>query len=279
MLHHSLNATDLRRAILEYQHAAHTWAECGDMDAELLALGGKAESEIGLSRYASAQHTLTLASHLAETQSYLNAWLLHLATSIHLDLWEGKEASDSAQEELRLSQQTQDPAAIALARADLSGSSFWTDFSHSHVIAEQARAEAMAAGMPEALGLEGKWMAWIEEREEIKLGSLQALSESVSNFSARWGQTCCKHRRCGTGRCLDNRRRSIFGARAIPGTGTDDSPNGNVVLYGQLLGNIGDVMRQIGRPKPALSYYYTTNVDFERIGFRMGILPESDELV
>src|ERR1019366_8952124 len=98
--------------------------------ASAMALGGKAESEMGISRYAEARRTLALAMRRNSDDLYLRGWLLHLHANIHLDLWEGKEAASEAREELRLGQEIQDASLIALASADQAGASFWTDFSN-----------------------------------------------------------------------------------------------------------------------------------------------------
>ena len=113
-LHRSLRAEDIRQAIELFQQAVGDWARAGDLYGEALALGGKGESEIELSRYGDAKRTLESALGLAGKDAYLRGWILHLLARVFFDQYEGKQARDYAEEELRLGHNIDDPALIAL---------------------------------------------------------------------------------------------------------------------------------------------------------------------
>ncbi|MGA3131305.1 MAG: CHAT domain-containing protein [Terracidiphilus sp.] len=269
-LHRSLHAEDLGRAIDFYQQASGEWRACGDLYAAALALSGKAESQTALSRYDEALETLAQASKLAADHIYLRGMLLHAAANIYLDLWEGEKASVPAQEELRLGRQIQDDGLIALADADLAGVSFWTDFQKSAYAAKQARTEAVANGVPEALGLEGKWMGWIDELAEDHSGTLSALNESEAAFQ-----------QAGDPRAAVQGELEIASATTIEGDhysallkfqelDTITKKMGNLVLHGLVLGNMGDIYRQLGKPQTAAGYYKRTVAIFFSTGFWRG---------
>ena len=269
-LHRSLHAKNLLKAIDVYGDAYKAWRGCGDSYAMALALGGEAESEMALSRYRDAFGTLAQASRLAGDHAYLHGLLLHIVANIDLDLWEGQKALGPAQEELQLGQQIQDDGLIALADADLAGVSFWTDFRNSGNAAKQARAEAVANGVPEALGLEGKWMGWIDELAEDNLDALRALTESEAAF-----------RQAGDPRAAMQGELELASATTIDGDHYSallkfqkldqiTGEMGNRVLHGLVLGNMGDIYRQLGKPQTAADYYNRAVAIFLSTGFKLG---------
>jgi CHAT domain-containing protein/tetratricopeptide (TPR) repeat protein len=269
-LHRSLHAEDLRRAIDVFQQASDEWRVCGDRYAMALALDGKAESQMALSRDAEALGTLAQASKLADDHIYLRGMLLHDTANIYLDRWQGEKASAPAKQELRLARQIQDDGLAALAAADLTAVSFWIDPLNANHAAEQAHTEATAAGLPEALGLEGKWMGWIDESAENKLGALRALSQSESFF-----------RRAGDLRAAMQGEVELASAITLDGDHYSallkfqeleqvTGKMGNRDLHGLVLGNIGDTYRQLGRPQLADIYYRKAVAIFTATGFNRG---------
>src|SRR5215469_14191197 len=108
-MHRSLRAEDIRQAIGQFEQAVGDWARDGDLYGEALALGGKGESEIELSRYGDARRTLDRALGLAGNNAYLRGWLLHVESRVLFDEHEGKPARDNAEEELRLGRELDDP--------------------------------------------------------------------------------------------------------------------------------------------------------------------------
>ena len=124
-LHRSLRGEDIHQSIGQFQQALGDWARAGDLYGEALALGGQGESEIELSRYGDAKRTLESALALAGKNAYLRGWILHLLARVFFDQYEGKQAKDYAEEELRLGHDIGDPALAALARIDLAGVAFW----------------------------------------------------------------------------------------------------------------------------------------------------------
>lgn len=270
VLHRSLHAKNLLKAIDVYGEAYKAWYACGDRYAMALALGGEAESEMALSRYRDALGTLAQASKLARGHDYLHGLLLHIVANIDLDLWDGQKALWPAQEELQLGQQIQDDGLIAFADADLAGVSFWTDFQKSSNAAKLARTQAVANGVPEALGLEGKWMGWIDELAEDNLGALRALTESESAFHE-----------AGDSRAAMQGELELASATTIDGDHYSallkfqeldrvTAEMGNRVLHGLVLGNMGDVYRQLGKPQTAAHYYNKTVAIFLSAGFIRG---------
>jgi len=268
----SLSGEEVGLAISKLRQAAALWRDCGDLEAEALALGGAAESEMALSRYAEARRSLAQGMRLVAGDDYLRGWLMHLDANIHLDLWEGQGATRSAQDELRLAERDGDSGLIALAHADLAGALFWTDFPHARPIAQQAHAEAEAAGVPEALGLEGKWMGWIEEADEHYLRALRVLDESELYF-----------RRAGDARAEVGAAVELAAAVTIHGDRYSalikfealepmTRRMGNRVLHGLLLGNIGDALVHLGKPRLATSYYRKADTAYMGTDFRFGRL-------
>jgi tetratricopeptide (TPR) repeat protein len=181
-LHRSLRAGDLRQAIGQFEQAAQAWARAGDLYGGALALGGKGESAIELSRYGDARRTLHRALGLAGKNAYLSGWLMHLVARALFDPYDGKHAQTYAEEELRFGQEIDDPALIALARTDLAGVAFWLRDSKMSEIADQAHSEAIAAGVPETLALERRWKGWIDEYYERGVGGMSELSEAETYF-------------------------------------------------------------------------------------------------
>lgn len=254
-LHRSLRAEDLRRAIGQFEQAGQEWASAGDHYGEALALGGKAESEIELSRYADAKRTLDRAIVLAGKNAYLRGWLMHLAALIYFDQYDGRPAQPYSEEELRLGQAIGDPAMIALARTDLAGVAFWLHDSKMDKIANQAQGEAIAAGVPETLALEQRWKGWIEESHEGVLRGMSELAEAEAHF-----------RRAGDLRnALDG---DLEVAEAVSLNGDSYSALatfskldplvqafGNAMELGLNLGNIGTQYQELNNPRLAEMYY------------------------
>jgi len=151
VLHRSLRAEDLRKAIVQFNQGDSMWAGAGDRYGEALALGGKGESEIELSRYVDARRTLGRALVLAGKDAYLRGCLLHFVVRALLDQWLGRQAKGYAEEELQLAKEIDDRALFAMAQTDLAGVAFWLRDPGMSQIADQAGKEAVAAGSPETL--------------------------------------------------------------------------------------------------------------------------------
>ena len=254
-LHRSLRAEDLRQAIGQFELAAGEWARAGDLYGEALALGGKVESEIELSRYVDARLTLERALDLAEKNGYLRGWLLHLAARVLFDQWQGKQAKHYAEEELQLAQEIDDPALIALARTDLVGVAFWLRDSKMGDIADQAHSEAIAAGVPETLALERRWKNWIEEYYERIGRGMSVLSEAEIYF-----------RRAGDSRNAMEAALEIAEAESLNGDfysalarfSTLDPlvrDSGNTMEYANNLVNIGIQYQELNNPRLAETYF------------------------
>jgi len=182
LLHRSLPAENLRQAILQFDQAAAECARAGDLDAEALALGGKGEAEIDLSRYADAERTLKLALDSSGKNPYVRGWLLHLEARALFDQWQGKQAKAYVDEEMRMGEEIGDPALVAMAQTDLACVAFWLRDSKMGQIADQAHGEAVAAGTPETLAFEQYWKGWVEEYVERDVRALSVLNDSVANF-------------------------------------------------------------------------------------------------
>lgn len=271
-LHHSLRREDLRRAIQQFEQAAGEWALADDLAGEALALGGRGESEIELSRYEDARRTLEHALSLSENNGYLRGWLLHLQARALFDQWEGKRAQAYAQEELRLGQEIGDAALIALARTDLAGVAFWLRDSKMTQIVDQAHLEAIAAGTPETLALERRWNGWVEEYNERAVRAVSALSESESYF-----------RRVGDWR--DALVAVLEGAVAVSLNGDlysalarfsklepETRASGNDMVYGLLLGDIGYEYKELNKPRLAETYFRRAESAYSHGHIRFGLI-------
>jgi CHAT domain-containing protein len=254
-LHRSLRAEDLRRAIGQFERAAQAWASAGDHYGEALALGGKAEAEIELSRYADAKRTLDRALVPAGKNAYLRGWLMHLAARIFFDQYEGKLAQPYSEEELRLGQESGDLALIAMARTDLAGVAFWLRDSKMGKIADQAQREAIAAGVPDTLALEQRWKGWIEEYYERILRGMSELTEAEAHF-----------RQAGDLRNALDGDLEVAEAASLNGdfysalaTFSKLDPliqaSGNAMGHGLNLGNIGTQYQELNNPRLAEMYY------------------------
>ena len=256
LLHRSLHGEDVRRAIGGFLQAAQAWARADDHYGEALALGGKGESEIELSRYAEAKRTLDRALVNSGNNAYLRGWLLHLQARVLFDQWKGKQAEGIAEEEMRLGQEDADPALIALARTDQIGVAFWLHDPKMDQIDDLAHREAIAAGVPDTLALERRWKGgWVDEYKERDMSSIRALSESEGYFL-----------RSGDGRStLEN---TLDEVDAIDLHGDPYSAlvrlvkfdpvvrdSGNAKNLGDNLDNIGYKYHQLNNPRLAELYY------------------------
>ncbi|MGA9673287.1 MAG: CHAT domain-containing protein [Terracidiphilus sp.] len=254
-LHRSLRAEDLRQAIGRFRQAAGEWARAGDPYGEALALGGKGESEIELSRYADAALTLDRALNLGGENAYLRGWLLHLGARALFDQWQGKQAASYAEKELKLGEQAEDAALIAQARTDLACVAFWLRDDEMGKIADKARDEATAAGVPETLAWDLHWKGWIEEYYERELSAMRVLNDSEASF-----------RRAGDSRNAQAAVSEIAGAVILSGdyysalvTFLKLDPaiqvSGNDMEYGNNLASIGFQYQHLNNPRLAEVYY------------------------
>jgi CHAT domain-containing protein len=277
-LHRSLHAEDLRQAIGQFEQSAQEWARAGDLYGEALALGGKGESEIELSRYGGAKQSLDRALVLAGKNVYLRGWLLHLASRVLLDQWLGKQAKGFAEEELHLGQEIGDAALIAMARTDLACVAFWLRDPKMDQIADQARDEAIAAGTPETLAWDLYWKGWGEQDELLAVTPTRVLNDSEANF-----------RRTG------DVRNAWLAVQDIAQTITDKgdfysalaafskldpvfAASGNAVEYNTNLYCIGQQYERLNRPKLAAMYYRRADAAFARAHILFGRLVNHREL-
>lgn len=269
-LHRSVPAEDVRQAIKQFDQASVEWARAGDPYAEALALGGKGESEIELSRYADAKLTLKVALDLAGRNAYLRGWLLHIAARALFDQWLGKQAKTYVEEEMRMGEETGDLALIALARTDLACVAFWLRDSKMGQIADQAADEAIAAGTPETLALEGHWKGWIDEYDEQDVNATRVLNESIANF-----------RRTGDSRNALNAVLEVAGAVNLNGdfysaltacSKLDPllQSSGNQMEYGTTLICIADQYQRLNQPGLAEIYYRKADIAFARSDLPFG---------
>jgi CHAT domain-containing protein len=253
-LHRSLHAEDLRQAIGQFDQAAEEWAKAGDLYGEALALGGEGESEIELSRYEEAKRTLDRALGVAGNNAHLRGWLLHLAARVLFDQWEGKEARNFAEEELRLGQQSGDAGLVAMARTDLVCVLFWLRDPGMGQIADQARGEAIAAGVPETLALDQFWKGWIEEYLERDVNAVLVLNDSVANFR-RVGD-----RRSALVALLEvavavNLNGDFYSSlETLKKLDPEFQASGNTMEYGANLFSIGEQYQRLNQPRLAEMY-------------------------
>jgi CHAT domain-containing protein len=271
-LHRSLRAEDIRQAITEFQQAAAEWRRCGDLYGEVLALAGKGESQIELSAYAEAMQTLSHALSLDVKNAYLRGWLFHLAAQVYLDQWEPKGSKDYAREELRLGEEIDDPALIALARTDLAGVAYWGEDSHANEIADQAHAEAVSAGVPETLALERRWKGWIEENDEHNARAASIMIEAEAYF-----------RRAGDLRNALEATGQVAQAVSLNGDLYSAltrffelqpiaNAAGNRLEYGVLMENIGTQYFELGKPRFAHVYFHQAESAYTSAHFRYGLM-------
>jgi CHAT domain-containing protein/tetratricopeptide (TPR) repeat protein len=271
-LHRSLRAEDLRQAIGQYEKAADEWMDAGNPNSAALALGGKGESEIELSRYIDAMRTLNRALVLSGKNLYLRGWILHLSARVLFDQYLGKLAKGYAEEEMRMGEEVGDSGLISLARTDLTGVSFWLRENTMGEVAEQARSEAIASGVPETLALEQHWKGWIEEDDERIVSGMSELSKSAANF-----------RRVGDSRNALDAVLEVATAVSLNGDSYSAlatflkldpvvAASGNHMEYGTNLLNIGFQYHQLNNPKLAEFYdrkantaYTSANVLFGRL--------------
>jgi CHAT domain-containing protein/tetratricopeptide (TPR) repeat protein len=271
LLHRSLHAVEVRRAIGNFQQAAYLWDNCGDHYGEVLALGGKAEAEIELSRYNDARQTLQRALRLDPNEDYLRGGLFHLGARIHLDLWEWEEAVGYAQEELRLGRQIGDAASIALAEADLAGAS-WPHTLNSNEFAERAHTDAMAAGVPEVLGLERRWKGWIEDGDEHHLRAIEMFNESEANFRQAGDMRAATEDQLELAASVTIKGDRYLALKMLENLEPVLRQKGNSMEYGLLMKDIGDALLNLGKPKLAEIDYHRARVAYESAGYRFGIM-------
>jgi CHAT domain-containing protein len=272
LLHRSLQAEDVRKAIIQFQQAADEWSRCGELYGAALALGGEAESQIDLSRYQEAMSTVKNALGLDAHSAYVRGWLNHLAARVYLDQWEPKPAREFAQETLRLGKKIGDPALIALGHTDLVGVDFWNFDADANEIDEQAHAEAIAAGLPEILGLERQWKAWLEENDGHVARAATLMSEAESYFRHSGdlrtdvevtGQVAEVAHFSGD---LSSALLRMLELEHIT------KAMGNSLYYGILTENIGQIYFGLGKFRFAAVYYQLAERAFASAHFQRGLM-------
>jgi tetratricopeptide (TPR) repeat protein len=279
LLHRSLHGDDVRRAITQFERAAHQWALAGDPYGQALALGAKGESEIELSHYMDAKRTLDRALACAGDNAYPRGWLLHLQARVLFDQYEGKQAGEIVEEEMRLGQSLADPALIALARTDKIGVAFWLHDAKMDQVADQAHDEAIAAGVPDALALELRWKGgWVDEYFQRDVSALNALNESDRFFrqAGDWRST------------LEN---TLDEAQAINQIGDTYSAlarfvkfdpavrdSGSDTDYADNLVDIGDQYHQLNNPRLADLFYRRAYAVYARAHLLFGQMVTQNEL-
>jgi CHAT domain-containing protein len=253
-LHRSLHAEDLREAIVQFDRAVEEWAKAGDFYGEALALGGKGESEIELSRYENAKRTLDRALGVAGSSAHLRGWLLHLAARVLFDQWKGKEARKFAEEELQLGQQTGDAGVIAMARTDLVCVLFWLRDPQMGQRADQARGEAIAAGVPETLALDQFWKGWIEEYLERDVNAVLVLNDSVANFRRAGDQRGALVALLEVAVAVNLNGDFYSSLETLKTLDPLFQASGNTMEYGATLFSIGEQYQRLNQPRLAEIY-------------------------
>jgi len=272
MLHRSLRAEDLRQAITEFQQAAALWSHCGDLYGEALALAGNGESQIELSQYADAMETLKHAVDLEVKNGYILGWLSHLEARVYLDQWEPKQAKGFAEEELRLGKEIDDPALIALARTDVVGVAYWSDDSHANEMADQARAEAVSAGVPETLALERRWKGWLDENDERISQAATRMSEAETYFR-RSGDLRSALEATGQVAVAVSQNGDLYDALArFSELEPIAKAAGNNLEYGVLVENIGAQYLGLSKPNSAEVYFHQAESAYVSAHFRFGMM-------
>lgn len=271
-LHRSLQAKDVRRAILQFQQAAEEWISCGDLYGQALALGGKGESQIELSQYQQAKLTLEQALSLETKNAYVRGWLNHLKARLYLDQWEPKPAREFALETLRLGKEISDPALIALGRTDLAGVAFWNFDADSSQIDEEAHVEAIAAGVPETLALERVWKAWLEENYEHNTRAASLMGEAEAYFHQTGDLRAGLQATGQIAHAIDLNGGLTSALVKLLELEPMTKSAGNLIVYGVLTENIGDVYIRLGKPRFASVYYKLSERAYATAHFRRGLM-------
>jgi CHAT domain-containing protein len=271
-LHRSLHAEDLRHSIIRFQQAADKWSFYGDLYGEALALGGKGESLIELSRYQEALSTIDHALSLDVKSAYVRGWLNHLKARVYLDQWEPKPARPFAEETLRLGKEASDAALIALGHTDLLGVAFWNFDTDANKIDDKAYAEAIAAGVPETMGLERQWRAWLEENDEHSVRAVLLMSEAESYLRQAGDLRTALE---VTGQIAQARRLTgdLYSALAkLLELESATKVTGNLVNYGILAENIGEIYFGLGKARFATTYYQLAEKAYAAASFQRGLM-------
>jgi CHAT domain-containing protein len=271
-LHRSLRSEDIRQAISEFQQAAAEWNRCGDLYGEVLALAGKGESQIELSQYTEAMQSLQHAIRLDLKNAYVRGWLFHLEARVYLDQWEPKRSKDLAQEELRLGQEIDDPALIALARTDLTGVAYWGEDPHANEIAQQAHAEAVAAGVPEALALERRWTGWLEENNEHNTRAASLMSEAEASFLQAGDLRTALEATGQVAQAVSLNGDLYSALTRFFELRSATRAAGNDLDYGVLMENIGTQYFELGNPRFANVYFHQAESAYTSAHFRHGLM-------
>lgn len=266
----SLRGQDAARAITKYADAAAAWASSGDSYGAAIALGGAAESCAELSRYSEATRMLDRAMRLDPKNEYLHAWLAHLKARVFLDQWETKAAKLSAEQSLKLGAGLNEPALTAEALADRAEAGFLTRDKEAESDAERALSLARSSGLPETAAYSLRAQAWIAEDRGHISRALSLMAQAEANF-----------------RQVDDSRRILQTAAdtvTIKRLAGDDYEaltryselmrqirnSGNVVDYGILLENMGDVYVNLNRLTVARDYFRRAGSAFSASHFRSG---------
>ena len=277
-LQRSLRAEDLRQAIGQFGEAGGAWARVGDLNGEALALGGKAESEIELSRYEDARRTLDHALSLSRKNAYLHGWLLHLEARVLFDQWQGKKAKAYAEEELQLGEQIGDAALIALARTDLACVAFWLRDSKMGQVADQAQDETIAAGVPDTLAWAQYWKGWIEEYNERNVSALSVLNQALLNFRRAGDQRDALLAALEVAETVNENGDFYSALASFKKLDPTFQATGNDMEYGANIASIGQQYQRLNRPRLAEIYFRRADFAYARSHILFGRMTSHSSL-
>ena len=254
-LRNSLQAGDVRLAILKYKDADLAWKKAGDRDGRLLALAGESLAWLDLCEYQNAIGALDRAIALLDARSgYFHSLLLSMKAEVYLAWWENKTAATVGAQALRIARELKDPELEARALAMVGGAEYFTHAPSAVGHLDEASRLAMAGGSPETLAMVLRYQAWNEEDRGSLSRALALMQQSEDGF-----------RRAGDRRKAlqtlpyladiervagDDYEALLANSRLLPAV----MASGDTENYGTVLGNTGSDYEALNRNRDAIAY-------------------------
>lgn len=271
-LRNSLQAGDVREAILKYKQAALAWKMAGGRDALVLALAGESMARLDLCEYQNAITVLDRAiASLNAGSGHFRSWLLSMKAEVYLAWWENKTAAAVGAEALRIARSLNDPELEARALAAVGGAEYFTHNPSGFGHLDEATKFAQASGSTEILAMVLRYQAWNEEDRGRLSGALALMQQSEDAF-----------RRAGDPRRAlqtlpyladierlegDNYAALLSNSRLLsPVMASGDTEN-----YATVLGNTGGDYLALNRDRDAMTYFEKAVRSYEDIRHDSGL--------
>ena len=270
-LRNSLQGSDLRKAVPQYEEAATIWESSGDHQARVLALSGESMALLGLCLYRNAIATLDRAlASLGPGSASFRSMLLSMKAEVYLGLWHNESAAGIGAQALRIARSLNDPELEARALAAVGGAEYFSHASSAAADLEEALRLATASGSIETVAVVLRYKSFSEE-DQGHLAKAMALMQQAEDGFRRGGDTRRALQTLPYLADIENQAGDSYAA--IMENSRLLSPvlaSGDTENYATILGNTGADYRTLNRNRDAMTYEQKAVRAYESIQHEAG---------